>query len=87
MAWLFRVVLIQRKIRIQQARTRSDSVNAETIDCFGETLYLLFSHNMAPLARITRSTPRVPRARTNTHELPRSIHEQRMREPSKAMRT
>ena len=70
-AWLFRGVLLQLEIRIQQTRTRSDSVNAETIDCFGGSLYLLSGHNAAPLVRITRSTQEHPRS---THET-RSTHE------------
>ena len=74
-AWL-RGVLLQLEIRAQQTSTRSDSVNAESIECFGVSLYLLSGHKAAPLVRITwntREQPRVPRAPgvpTNTQEHP-----------------
>ena len=51
-AWLSQGV----KIRLEQTRTCSDSVNAESIECFGGSLYLLSSNNVALLVRITRSS-------------------------------
>ena len=72
-AWLFRGVLLQLKIRIQQTKACSGSVNAESIDCFSGSLYLLSSHNAAPLIRTTRSTkehPRSTRSTRSTHEHP-----------------
>ena len=51
-AWLSQWV----KIRLEQTRTCSDSVNAASIDCFGGSLYLLSSNNVALLVRITRSS-------------------------------
>ena len=56
----------------------SGSVNAESIYCFGGSLYLLSSHNAAPLVRITRSTqehPRSTRSTRSTREHPGAPHE------------
>ena len=63
-AWLSQGV----KIRLEQTRTCSDSVNAESIDCFGGSLYLLSSNNAALLVRIPRSSQEHPKSTKTTHQ-------------------
>ena len=71
-AWLFRGVLLQLKIRIQQTRMRSDSVTAESIDCFGGSLYLLSGPQRGAACKDHQEHPRAPQEPQEHTRTPKS---------------
>ena len=79
LGWLFRVhgywprgVLLQLKIRIQQTRTRSDSVNAESIDCFRWVIVPSVQSQCSATCKDHQEHPGAPQ---EYQEHPRSTHE------------